>query len=886
MAAPSAPRWHPPEGCQADQQQPPQAGRLCLYNSLVDDKVPFVPQAGAASKRVSWYACGPTVYDSAHMGHARNYVTFDVLRRVMEDYFGYNILYVMNVTDVDDKIILRARRGYLVDAWRRELLACAANGDPSAAGTAAASYARDAVAAAQAKQAKKADDLRAQAAAATDGRARADLDSAAKNEAHKLARVEHAAKELAALPTPLTIDAVLSVAGDQVAERLDSDRGAEVRDQAIYRAHALKYEREFFQDMDALGVRRPDVTTRVCEHIPEVVDYVQRIIDKGLAYVSPSGSVYFDVAAFRNKGHAYGKCKPSAVGVAALASEGEADFTTTEKRGSADFALWKASKPGEPAWPSPWGPGRPGWHIECSAMASAVVGARLDIHSGGEDLKFPHHDNELAQAEAHYHGDKEHEGCAQWVNYFLHSGHLEIEGLKMSKSLKNFVTVREALRQFSPRQLRLMFLLSPWNRGMSYGEQSRQEMRARELALKNFFQNVEVALREADAVERAATPAASGAGAGAGAGASGGEERPTRWGKDEFALAAAIGEAQDRVHERLCDNVDTPGAMDSLAALIKATNLYLAGKEEAQRQRRQAGGAGAAANGSSAADADATPAIDDGAIPAQPQLLRKATAYVARILSVFGLIASPADNPVMSEANMPGAAAAAALMAAEGAGAEGGAGDGRAAAAAGGDADAAVAPFLDLFASFRDEVRTLSRAKAPASDLLAACDRIRDGALVDLGVRLEDRPDGRPSVWKRDDPSALRQEAAERAKAQAAAARKKVANQHALKLRELEKFQKLVALGTAQEALADKYSKFGEEGGGEGAGAPTADKDGAPLEGKALDKAKKEWERAVKLREPLAKRRAEEGPDFLARMQAEVDELAGKLAAMGGGEDE
>jgi len=510
-------------------------------------------------------------------------------------------------------------------------------------------------------------------------------------------------------------------------------------------------------------------------------------------------------------------------------------------------------------------------------------------------LKFPHHDNELAQAEAHYHdgGDgggeggqpgqqQQHECCHQWVNYFLHSGHLEIEGLKMSKSLKNFVTVREALTPaaaggsgFTARQLRLMFLLSPWNRGMSYGESSRQEMRAREAALKNFFQNVEVALREAEAAERAS-------------GGVEGSERPTRWGRDEAALAQAIGEAQDRVHERLCDNIDTPGAMDALAALIKATNLYLAGKEEQQVQQRRKQQGAAAPNG---AAADSSTIIDDSAIPAQPQLLRKASSYVARILSVFGLIAGPADTAVMSEGNMPGAAAAAALIAQlEAAAMSGGAGaasgGGAAAAAAGAsataaDADAAVAPFLDLFASFRDEVRSLSRAKAPPTDLLAACDRVRDGALVDLGVRLEDRPDGRPSVWKRDDPAALRQEAAERAAAQRAAAVKKAANLHALKARELDKFAKLAALPPVNEALADKYTRFEGEG-----GAPLADKDGAALEGKQLDKARKDWEKAVKLREPLAKKRAEEGDDFLARMQAEVEELAARVAALGGGDGE
>jgi cysteinyl-tRNA synthetase len=213
----------------------------------------------------------------------------------------------------------------------------------------------------------------------------------------------------------------------------------------------------------------------------------------------------------RAAGHTYGKLCPWAVGSAALAGEGEADFETREKRGGSDFALWKAAKPGEPSWPSPWGAGRPGaqprstragapwpagalesrargprvrapagrgsggaerararagWHIECSAMASDVLGAHVDIHTGGEDLRFPHHDNELAQAEAHFH--HEYRGCAcnggaaaaappgpagagQWVNFFLHSGHLSIQGLKMSKTLKNFTTIRCAARRARAR---------------------------------------------------------------------------------------------------------------------------------------------------------------------------------------------------------------------------------------------------------------------------------------------------------------------------------------------------------------------------------------------------------------------------------------------------
>ncbi|KAF6262603.1 tRNA synthetases class I (C) catalytic domain-containing protein [Scenedesmus sp. NREL 46B-D3] len=582
---------------------------LHFYNSLVDEKVPFIPAAGAGSKQITWYACGPTVYDSAHMGHARNYVTFDVIRRVLEDYFGYNVLYVMNVTDVDDKIILRARRNHLLQRYKeQESNASKVTQDIEAAVRAAVS-----------KQAKKQQAIAAQVAAATDSRQRTELEAAVKIEEHKARQLQQVQEALAALlaggASP-SIDAMLAVASEQLAEQLDAAHGSEVVDHSIFRAHAAKYEGEFFEDMAALGVRCPDVLTRVVEFLPEIIAYVQRIVDNGMGYES-NGSVYFDTVKFREAGHVYGKCKPSSVGNATLASESEANFETSEKRSQQDFALWKAAKPGEPSWESPWGRGRPGWHIECSAMASKVIGAKMDIHTGGEDLKFPHHDNELAQAEAFFHQD----GCRQWVNYFLHSGHLEIEGLKMSKSLKNFITIREALQQFSARQLRLMFLMAPWNK-------------------TNFFQNVGVALREGQA-QQAHTAG--------------------KWGEEELALSAAVQEAQVKVHEALMDNINTAGALDALSGLIKATNLYLAGKQRA---------AAAAADGVCAS----------GPLPSGPQplLLRKAAAFLTRILSVMGVL----------------------------------------------------------------PIRGLSKAKAPHGELLASCDRVRDDTLPQLGVRLEDRPDG------------------------------------------------------------------------------------------------------------------------------------------------
>ncbi|KAJ1472044.1 tRNA synthetases class I (C) catalytic domain-containing protein, partial [Baffinella frigidus] len=231
------------------------------------------------------------------------------------------------------------------------------------------------------------------------------------------------------------VDALLGKVGDLIAARLDDAKGAEVRDQGIFRAHAAHYEKEYLEDMKLLGVRVPDVLTRVTEFMPQIVKYIEKIIENGFAYEA-QGSVYFDIREF-SKTHGYRKLSWNAASVLAAMAEGEGALASNEgKKSEMDFALWKKSKGGEPSWESPWGGGRPGWHIECSVMASELLGDVLDVHGGGIDLCFPHHDNELAQAEAYY-------GHQQWVNYFLHSGHLYIGYQKMSKSLKNFFTIRE-----------------------------------------------------------------------------------------------------------------------------------------------------------------------------------------------------------------------------------------------------------------------------------------------------------------------------------------------------------------------------------------------------------------------------------------------------------
>lgn len=356
---------------------------LVVSNSLTGTNTPFVVANG--SNQVTWYICGPTVYDSAHVGHASNYVRFDIVRRILSEYFGYDVIVQMNITDVDDKIIRKAN------------------------------------------------------------------------------------------------------------ER-----------QEPFSEISQFYEREFLEDMEALNILPADYVTRVSEYIPEIVDYIEGIIDNGFGYES-EGSVYFDTVSFTAKGYNYGKVAPWCVGKADLLAEGEGVLTANDKAVAEqkkcpnDFALWKKSKEGEPTWDSPWGPGRPGWHIECSAMASTVLGSVIDIHAGGVDLRFPHHSNEIAQAEAFH-------GCHQWVNYFLHSGHLHIDGLKMSKSLKNFITIRECLKRYNARQLRLLFLGHKYDAPMDYAEHSMIEAVNLDRTLTDFFGNIKARLRELRKRDEKAAP--------------------------------------------------------------------------------------------------------------------------------------------------------------------------------------------------------------------------------------------------------------------------------------------------------------------------------------------------------------------------------------------
>ena len=269
----------------------------------------------------------------------------------------------------------------------------------------------------------------------------------------------------------ISLDAFYKATQDIFLPYLDSLYGSSIdaKDHSIFTKLTRRYEDRFMEDVRALNCLDPDEVTRVTDYGPQIIDFVDRIQRNGFAYATSDGSVYFDIERFEKANNNYARLEPWSRNDTELQADGEGSLIkkTTEKRSDADFALWKSSKPGEPSWPSPWGPGRPGWHIECSAMASDRLGAQMDIHSGGRDLMFPHHDNELAQSEAYW-LDKSHQNQHQWVNYFLHMGHLSIQGSKMSKSLKNFTTIREALGRgdWTPRGLRIVFLLGGWKEGI------------------------------------------------------------------------------------------------------------------------------------------------------------------------------------------------------------------------------------------------------------------------------------------------------------------------------------------------------------------------------------------------------------------------------------
>lgn len=416
-------------------QQPGEPGdekkaRLHVFNSLTGTLTPFIPSGGATSNTVKWYICGPTVYDSAHVGHASNYVRFDIVRRILSDYFGYDVIVQMNVTDIDDKII-----------------------------------------------------------------------------------------------------------------RESNKKGVG------FENFARKFEGEFWKDLKDLRVREPDFITRVSDYVEETKEFVERVIENGFAYVA-NGSVYFDTGMFIDKGFCYAKVEPKSFGNKEKVLEGEGVLmdgdVEKDKKSVNDFVIWKKSKDGEPKWDSKWGLGRPGWHIECSAMAEAVLGKDIDIHAGGVDLRFPHHSNEIALSESYHKSD-------QWVNYWLHSGHLHIDGLKMSKSLKNFITIQSVLERFSARQLRIMLLKYRYSSPMNYDEEAMQEAVNLDRTFIDFFGTLKAAIRSAESLS----------------------DPKTKPSEEESGLAKQVEKTQANVAKALADDFDTPEAMRRLLELIGLCNSYL-----------------------------------------------------------------------------------------------------------------------------------------------------------------------------------------------------------------------------------------------------------------------------------------------------------------------
>ena len=506
---------------------------LRISNTLTLEKNLFVPQEG---KLVKYYLCGPTVYDSSHMGHARTYLALDIIRRIMEDYFGYNMFVVMNITDIDDKIILKARQNALLAHFKEKHSSLNDSVRSDVLASIDAEVARHEASLAKAK----ADDKM----------------NAAEKKANmsmyegKISAAQKLRTDVEALKDGSPLSEFWDRLSGPLAPFLDARGGVELDMQTLFREHAARFEREYVEDMEMLGIRPPDVMTRVSEYLDEVVKMTQQIIDNGYGYEA-NGSVYFDTQAFSTaEGHDYGKLEPWSVGDDGLLADGEGVLggATGVKRHRNDFALWKGSKPGEPHWSSPWGEGRPGWHIECSAMAASLIEGTMDMHAGGMDLKFPHHDNEIAQAEAYY----QPHVCNQWVNYFLHTGHLHIEGLKMSKSLKNFVTIRQALESCTARQMRMLFLLRSWENVMNYSAAMLEEVRMKEKTFTEFFLLVKQIQREQVDVQKFGQ----------------------RWEEGERKQHDAIITAQKEVDEALKDNFDTPRAMRALFDLVNVTNVY------------------------------------------------------------------------------------------------------------------------------------------------------------------------------------------------------------------------------------------------------------------------------------------------------------------------
>jgi len=333
---------------------------IALYNTLTRKKETFVPRVVG---QVSFYVCGVTVYDFSHLGHARAYVAFDCMRRYLQ-HCGYTVRFVQNFTDIDDKIIARAKENN-----------------------------------------ESCDDL------------------------------------------------------------------------------TLRFIDAYFQDMTALNVLPASLYPKATLYVDKMIHLIEGLIQKGAAYVSDSGDVCFSVEQFPD----YGKLSKKILDELEVGTRVEVD---SSKKSPMDFVLWKKAKPGEPVWDSPWGPGRPGWHIECSAMAIEELGESIDIHAGGEDLIFPHHENEIAQSEC-FTGK-------QFAKYWLHNGFVTIRNEKMSKSLKNFFTIRDVLKDWEGEVIRFFLLKVHYRSPVQFSYEGLEEAKQALTRLRNTLLTVPVTAPSAE----------------------------------------------------------------------------------------------------------------------------------------------------------------------------------------------------------------------------------------------------------------------------------------------------------------------------------------------------------------------------------------------------
>lgn len=376
-----------------------------IYNTLTRQKETFIP---LEENKIKMYVCGPTVYNFFHIGNARPFMIFDAFRNYME-YRGYEVTYVQNFTDVDDKIIKRANEEGI---------------------------------------------------------------------------------------SPIEV--------------------------------AEKYIAEYFKDADALGIKRATVHPRVTENIENIITFIEDLISKGFAY-ELNGDVYFNSQAYKE----YGKLSKQNLEELNLGARIDVN---DEKKHPIDFALWKAKKEGEIGWQSPWGEGRPGWHIECSVMSARYLGDTIDIHAGGQDLIFPHHENEIAQSEAR--------SGKQFARYWMHNGYINVDNQKMSKSLGNFFTVRDILSEFSGQVIRFFLLSAHYRNPVNFSKELILQAKAGMERLANSKERLVFTISHAKG----------------------------QMNESELELVSALENHRDRFIEAMDDDINTADAISIIFELARFSN--------------------------------------------------------------------------------------------------------------------------------------------------------------------------------------------------------------------------------------------------------------------------------------------------------------------------